>query len=144
MVAASNTPNNNNSISGEGPLTGADYTTMKSGCSYSDGSQYNTCMTAEKGWPFPANFKGGKRIGKRKKLMKTKGGKMKRNLNRTAKMAKSRSSSLARRARMAGSGFAGMLKTALVPFGLFAIQKRMQNKSKKAKKGMKKSRTMRK
>jgi hypothetical protein len=142
MVAASNTPNNNNSISGEGPLTGADYTTMKDGCSYSDGSQYNTCMTAEKGWPFPANFKGGKRS--KGKMMRTKGSKMKRNLKRTAKMAKSRSSSLARRARMAGSGFAGMLKTALVPFGLFAIQKRMQNKSKKAKKGMKKSKTMRK
>jgi hypothetical protein len=112
-----------------------------SGCSYTDGAQYVGCQVAEKGWPMPQS--GGKRskykhcskCGKVRSSKHSCMTKMTRNRSRTRK--------------------GGFIQQAMVPFGLFALQKRTEKrtqrkrsnkargKSKKSKKS-KRSKTSRK
>ena len=86
------------------------------GCSYTDGPQYVGCQVAEKGWPMPQG--GG---GKRSKSRKCSRCGKKRHQKGCSK--KSMSSKRGRRGRKGG-----FLSQAVVPFGLFALQKRTQNK----------------
>ncbi len=90
------------------------------GCSYTDGPQYVGCQVAERGWPMPQGG-GGKRSKSRKC---TKCGK------RHQKGCSKKTMGGKRRRK------GGFLGQAVVPFGLFALQKRTQNRrgSKSAKK----------
>ena len=90
------------------------------GCSYTDGPQYVGCQVAERGWPMPQGG-GGKRSKSRKC---SKCGK------RHQKGCSKKTMGGKRRRK------GGFLGQAVVPFGLFALQKRTQNRrgSKSAKK----------
>ena len=94
------------------------------GCSYTDGPQYVGCQVAEKGWPMPQG--GG---GKRAKSRKCSRCGKKRHQKGCSK--KSMGGKRSKRGRKGG-----FLSQAVVPFGLFALQKRTQNRrgSKSAKK----------
>lgn len=74
-----------------------------SGCSYTDGSQYVGCQVAARGWPTPQYMSGGKR---------------------KRKVSRRRRKSRGKRAKKAGS----LVGNAIVPFGLFALQKRTQRR----------------
>ena len=73
------------------------------GCGYTDGPQYVGCQVAAKGWPTPQYMSGGKR---------------------KRKLSRKRRKSRGKRAKRAGS----LVGNALVPFGLFAAQKRTQRR----------------
>lgn len=90
------------------------------GCSYTDGPQYVGCQVAERGWPMPQGG-GGKRSKSRKC---SKCGK------RHQKGCSKKTMGGKRRRK------GGFLGQAVVPFGLFALQKRTQHRrgSKSAKK----------
>ena len=91
------------------------------GCSYTDGPQYVGCQVAEKGWPMPQGG-GGKRSKSRK----------------CSRCGKKRHQKGCSKKSMGGKRGrkGGFLGQAVVPFGLFALQKRTQNRrgSKSAKK----------
>lgn len=87
--------------------------TSTNGCSYTDGPQYVGCQVAEKGWPMPSQS-GGKRS--KSKLCKSCG---KRHQYGCAKK------SMRKGSRNRKGGFLGQ---AIVPFGLFALQKRTQRR----------------
>jgi len=72
------------------------------GCSYTDGPQYVGCQVGQRGWPTPQYMSGGKRKRKASRRRKTKG----------------------KRGKKAGS----LVGNAIVPFGLFASQKRTQRR----------------
>lgn len=109
----------------------SDTSSNTSGCSYTDGAQYVGCQVAEKGWPMPQS--GGKR-SKSKKCStcgKARGSKH----SCMSKMTRNR-----RRSRKGG-----FIQQAMVPFGLFALQKHTQRKrSNKAHGKSKKSKQSRK
>ena len=92
------------------------------GCSYTDGPQYVGCQVAERGWPMPQGG-GGKRS---KSRTCTKCGK------RHQKGCSKKTMGGKRRRK------GGFLGQAIVPFGLFALQKRTQNR--RGNKSFKKSR----
>jgi len=72
-----------------------------SNCSYTDGPQYVGCQVAAKQWPTPQYMAGGKK-----------------------KRHVSKKNSKSKRAKRAGN----LIANALVPFGLFAAQKRTQRR----------------
>jgi len=93
------------------------------GCSYTDGPQYVGCQVAERGWPMPQ------------------GGGGKRSKSRTCTRCgyancgcKNCRCMCCRKRRQKGCGNksmrkkGGFLGQAIVPFGLFALQKRTQNR----------------
>lgn len=86
------------------------------GCSYTDGAQYVGCQVAEKGWPMPQG--GGGKRSKSKKCVKC---------------GKRHQKGCAKKSMRKKGGFLGK---AIIPFGLFALQKRTQrgNRSKSSKK----------
>ena len=86
------------------------------GCSYTDGPQYVGCQVAEKGWPMPQG--GG---GKRSKSRKCSRCGKKRHQKGCSK--KSMGGKIRKRGRKGG-----FLSQAVVPFGLFALQKRTQRR----------------
>ena len=96
------------------------------GCSYTDGPQYVGCQVAERGWPMPQG--GG---GKRSKSRKCSRCGKKRHQKGCSK--KSMGGKRSKRGRKGG-----FLSQAVVQFGLFALQKRTQNRrgSKSAKKSL--------
>lgn len=87
-----------------------------SGCSYTDGAQYVGCQVAEKGWPMPQGGGGKKSTSKK-----------------CTKCGKRHQKGCAKKSMRKKGGFLGK---AIVPFGLFALQKRSQrrNRSKSSKK----------
>jgi len=87
------------------------------GCSYTDGAQYVGCQVAERGWPMPSQS-GGKRSNC--KICKSCG---KRHQRGCAK--KSMRKGKGKGSRNRKGGFLGQ---AIVPFGLFALQKRTQRR----------------
>ena len=84
-----------------------------SGCSYTDGASYTECQVAAKGWPMPGQA-GGKRSKARKCASCGK--------SHMGKSCKSRRSG----SRKKKGGF---FTTAIVPFGLFSLQKRTQRRT---------------
>lgn len=74
-----------------------------SGCSYTDGPQYVGCQVQSRGWPTPQYMSGGKR---------------------KRRVSRRRRKSASKRAKRAG----GLVGNAIVPFGLFAAQKRTQRR----------------
>ena len=140
-------------MSSQAGVPASDITTTSKGCEYSDGSQYNVCQVEAKGWPMPKFFGGkGKGKGKGKKTKKLPcwdwkgrckmdksltGGRRARRAGSSCSMTKSGGSN--RRSAKGGMmslGLGSVIQEALVPFGIFAWQKRTQrNMSRKHKKG---------
>jgi hypothetical protein len=96
--------------------------TSTNGCSYTDGPQYVGCQVAEKGWPMPSQS-GGKRS--------------KRTMCKTCR--KIHQNGCAKKSMRKGKGGknrkGGFLGQAIVPFGLFALQKRTQQRGDQKKYG---------
>jgi len=93
--------------------------TSTNGCSYTDGPQYVGCQVAEKGWPMPSQS-GGKRS--KSKTCKSCG---KRHQNGCAKKSMRKGKGKGKGTKNRKGGFLGQ---AIVPFGLFALQKRTQRR----------------
>lgn len=91
------------------------------GCSYTDGPQYVGCQVAERGWPMPQGG-GGKRSKSRK----------------CTRCGKRHQKGCSKKSTSKRDRKGGFLSQAVVPFGIFALQKRTQNR--RGSKSSKKSR----
>jgi len=108
---------------------------VSGGCNYTDGAQYVGCQVAARGWPSPNGMSGGKKFKLCRACMSTPCSCSPRKTNRRVKRGgcgcnmmnggKSRKRS---RSRGKKGGFMGLVKEAIVPFGLFALQKRSQKR----------------
>ena len=103
------------------------------GCNYTDGAQYVGCQVAAKGWPSPSGMLGGKKSSAcricKHRICKCQSSK-RRDVKRggcgcvlTGGKSNKRHSSRGKK-----GGFMGLVNEAIVPFGLFALQKRTQKR----------------
>lgn len=120
------------------------------GCNYTDGAQYVGCQVAARGWPSPSGMSGGKKAKLCRVCKSTPCTCKRRNKSRSVKRGGCGCNSMLggksrKRGKSRGKkgGFMGLVNEAIVPFGLFALQKRSQKRL-SLKGGSKKSRKSRK
>lgn len=97
-----------------------------SSCAYTDGAQYGVCQTEARGWPMPQYMSGGRKRSKKSKTMR----KRSRCCKKCSKKCSKKCRCKCHRGGMSASRRrkGGFLTQAIVPFGLFAAQKRTQRK----------------